>query len=198
MVAHAFNPSTWEAEAGGFLSSWPALSTEWVPGQPGLHRETLSQKKKKKWNKKTEESKRYISKEFPHKAENGQLWKTSWKLLLSHTTPAHQPHYLLISSSWVLRIPCLCSTQYWVQSLGHISPGSFLYHNPGTQQCLLYFVCLFYSKLIIILIWLFSIHLFSWHRGLLTQPRKSLSWSDLTRIHCILSASVSLLISGWD
>jgi hypothetical protein len=40
-VAHAFNPSTREAEAGGFLSSRPAWSTEWVPGQPGLHRETL-------------------------------------------------------------------------------------------------------------------------------------------------------------
>jgi hypothetical protein len=47
-VAHAFNPSTWEAEAGGFLSSRPAWSTEWVPGQPELHRETLSQKNQKK------------------------------------------------------------------------------------------------------------------------------------------------------
>ena len=28
MVAHAFNPSTWEAKAGGFLSSRPAWSTE--------------------------------------------------------------------------------------------------------------------------------------------------------------------------
>jgi hypothetical protein len=28
MVAHAFDPSTWEAEAGGFLSSRPAWSTE--------------------------------------------------------------------------------------------------------------------------------------------------------------------------
>jgi hypothetical protein len=28
MVAHAFNPSTWEAEAGGFLSSRPAWFTE--------------------------------------------------------------------------------------------------------------------------------------------------------------------------
>jgi hypothetical protein len=46
MVAYAFNPSTWEAEAGGFLSSRPAWSTEWVPGQPGLHRETLSRKTK--------------------------------------------------------------------------------------------------------------------------------------------------------
>ncbi|XP_076799116.1 uncharacterized protein C3orf85 homolog [Arvicanthis niloticus] len=28
VVEHAFNPSTWEAEAGGFLSSRPAWSTE--------------------------------------------------------------------------------------------------------------------------------------------------------------------------
>jgi hypothetical protein len=46
MVANAFNPSTWEAEAGGFLSLRPAWSKEQVPGQPGLHRETLSRKTK--------------------------------------------------------------------------------------------------------------------------------------------------------
>jgi hypothetical protein len=34
VVAHAFNPSTCEAEAGEFLSSRPAWSIEWVPGQP--------------------------------------------------------------------------------------------------------------------------------------------------------------------
>jgi hypothetical protein len=28
VVAYAFNPSTWEAEAGGFLSSRPAWSTK--------------------------------------------------------------------------------------------------------------------------------------------------------------------------
>jgi major histocompatibility complex class I len=28
VVAHTFDPSTWEAEAGGFLSSRPAWSTE--------------------------------------------------------------------------------------------------------------------------------------------------------------------------
>jgi hypothetical protein len=44
VVAHTFNPSTWEAEAGGFPSSRPAWSKKSVPGQPGLHRETLSQK----------------------------------------------------------------------------------------------------------------------------------------------------------
>jgi hypothetical protein len=51
-VVHAFNPSTWEAEAGGFLSSRPAWSTDCVPGQPELHRETPSQEKKTKQNKK--------------------------------------------------------------------------------------------------------------------------------------------------
>ena len=45
VVAHAFSPSTWEAEAGEFLSLRPAWSTVWVPGQPRLHRETLTQKK---------------------------------------------------------------------------------------------------------------------------------------------------------
>jgi hypothetical protein len=38
VVAHAFNSSTWESEASGFLSSRPAWFTEWVPGQPGLYR----------------------------------------------------------------------------------------------------------------------------------------------------------------
>jgi major histocompatibility complex class I len=32
VVAHAFNPSTWEAEAGAFLSSRPVWSTERIPG----------------------------------------------------------------------------------------------------------------------------------------------------------------------
>ena len=35
--------SALEAEAGGSLSSRPAWSIELVPGQPGLHRETLAQ-----------------------------------------------------------------------------------------------------------------------------------------------------------
>jgi hypothetical protein len=43
-VVQAFSPSTWEAGAGGFLSSRPARSTKWVPGQPGIYRETLSRK----------------------------------------------------------------------------------------------------------------------------------------------------------
>lgn len=54
VVVHAFNPRTPEADAGGFLSSRPAWSTERVPGQPGIHRETLSEtsteKKKKEYD----------------------------------------------------------------------------------------------------------------------------------------------------
>jgi hypothetical protein len=52
VAAHAFNPSTREAEVGKFLSSRPAWTTEWVPGQPGLHRETPSQKNKRNKKKK--------------------------------------------------------------------------------------------------------------------------------------------------
>jgi hypothetical protein len=47
-VAHAFNLSTWEAESCRFLSSRPSWSTEWVPGEPGLYRETLPQTKQNK------------------------------------------------------------------------------------------------------------------------------------------------------
>jgi hypothetical protein len=52
VVVHAFNPSTWEAEACGFLNSRPAWSIKSVPGQPGLYRETLSRKTKTKKRKK--------------------------------------------------------------------------------------------------------------------------------------------------
>jgi hypothetical protein len=50
VVVHAFNPSTWEAEAGGFLSSRPVWSTEWIPAR--RYRETLS-RKNKQTNKQT-------------------------------------------------------------------------------------------------------------------------------------------------
>ena len=43
---HAFNPSTWEAEAGESLSKKPTWCTAQVLGQSGLHWETLSRKTK--------------------------------------------------------------------------------------------------------------------------------------------------------
>ena len=40
-----FNPSTWEAEAGIFMNLRPSLHR--IPGQPGIHREIRSEKKKR-------------------------------------------------------------------------------------------------------------------------------------------------------
>jgi hypothetical protein len=53
VVVQAFNLSIQEVEAGRFLNLKPAWSTKCVSGQPGLYRETLSQKNKTKQNKKT-------------------------------------------------------------------------------------------------------------------------------------------------
>jgi hypothetical protein len=71
-VAHTFNPSTWEAEAGGFLSSKPAWSTECVPGQSGLHRETLSRKTKQKLKGKERKGKERKGKERKGKERKGK------------------------------------------------------------------------------------------------------------------------------
>jgi hypothetical protein len=46
---HTFNTSTWEVEAGGYLSLRTVWFTEFVPGHPELHSEILSQKKKKRF-----------------------------------------------------------------------------------------------------------------------------------------------------
>lgn len=51
VAALVFNPNIPEAEAGGSLR--PAWSIDLVPGQPGLYRETLCQKKKKQKQNKT-------------------------------------------------------------------------------------------------------------------------------------------------
>ena len=48
MVAHAFNTSTWEAEACGSLCLRPAWFVEQVSRQPHPHRDTLSHTKRKK------------------------------------------------------------------------------------------------------------------------------------------------------
>jgi hypothetical protein len=52
VVAHAFNPGTWEAEAGGFLSSRPAWSTEFQDSQGYTEKPCLGKRKKEKEGKK--------------------------------------------------------------------------------------------------------------------------------------------------
>ena len=51
-MVHASNPSIWEAEADRSLSSKPTQSTEQVPGQPRLRRESLIRKRKKEKERK--------------------------------------------------------------------------------------------------------------------------------------------------
>jgi hypothetical protein len=52
VVVHAFNPSTREAEAGGFLSSRPAWSTEFQDSQ-GYTEKPCLKKTNKQTNKQT-------------------------------------------------------------------------------------------------------------------------------------------------
>jgi hypothetical protein len=47
------------------IAERPAWSTEWVPGQPGLYRETLSRKNKNKTNKQTTTTKNVGEKNIP-------------------------------------------------------------------------------------------------------------------------------------
>jgi hypothetical protein len=61
MVAHAFNPSTWEAEAGRFLSSRIARATQ---------RNHVSKKQKNKNKNKTPKSKQNKTK------QNKNFWHT--------------------------------------------------------------------------------------------------------------------------
>jgi hypothetical protein len=65
VVAHAFNPSTWEAEAGRFLSSRPAWSAERVPGQPELP----VSKKQNKTKQKDKNNNNNNKKQKPNKQE---------------------------------------------------------------------------------------------------------------------------------
>ena len=52
MVVHAFNPSTWEAEAGGFLRGQSSLKSEFQDSQGFTEKPCLKikQNKKKKKN----------------------------------------------------------------------------------------------------------------------------------------------------
>jgi hypothetical protein len=52
VVAHAFNPSTWEAETGGFLSL-PGLQSEFQDSQDYAEKPCLEKPKKKKKKKKS-------------------------------------------------------------------------------------------------------------------------------------------------
>lgn len=74
VVAHTFIPSTLEAEAGGSLSLRPAWSTERVPEQLELQRETLSGKANKR-----KEGRRQERREGGRKKEERQEEEKGWR-----------------------------------------------------------------------------------------------------------------------
>lgn len=59
MVGHTISPRTWEAEAGRPLWVWgqSVWCTKYIPGQPGLHGENLTQKRRRTEQSKKEEPK---------------------------------------------------------------------------------------------------------------------------------------------
>jgi hypothetical protein len=61
VVVHAFNPSTWEAEAGGFLSlkpAWSGLQSEFQDSQGYTEKSCLEKTKKKPKKKKPKKKKK--------------------------------------------------------------------------------------------------------------------------------------------
>ena len=113
VVVHAFNSSTWEAEEGVFLSLRSAWTTEWVPGQPGLHRETLSQEEEEEEEEEEKEltnnlknsRQKYIGEccikvnvALPVGASSRSPWAlTQWMVPWS---PEDSPHDLRITGEW--------------------------------------------------------------------------------------------------
>jgi hypothetical protein len=69
VVAHAFNPSTWEAEAGGFLSLRPdGLQSEFQDSQGYTEKPCLKNKKQNKTkNKKNPKNKQTNKQKEPTK-----------------------------------------------------------------------------------------------------------------------------------
>jgi hypothetical protein len=141
-VAHAFNPSTWEAEAGRFLSSRPAWSTEWVAGQPGLHRETLPQNKQT--NKQTKRLwalwawlSFYVIFYMPLNYE----WLTSvivFVYFLWYALLGEDINECVLNNNQYLRIQ-IVSTWYWIPCILHIvfSPEfSFYFQIQGFSNSL--------------------------------------------------------------
>jgi hypothetical protein len=59
VVTHAFNPNTWEAEAGGFLSSRPpGLQSEFQDSQGYTEKRCLKQTNKQTNKQKTKQQKK--------------------------------------------------------------------------------------------------------------------------------------------
>jgi hypothetical protein len=80
VVAHAFSPSTREAEAGGFLSSRPAWSTsEFQDSQGYTEKPCLKKKKRKEKKRKEKKRKEKKRKEKKRKEKKRKELGGGWK-----------------------------------------------------------------------------------------------------------------------
>jgi hypothetical protein len=129
VVVHTFNPRTWEAEAGRFLSSRPAWSTKWVPGQPGLHRETLSQNKQT--NKQTNKQKQNKTKKTKQKSAVFHFNKMTF-----HCYFCSLNFYVFANWYIIVKYLCICNAAFF-------SCWPFYYSNssrPSISDCVLTFL----------------------------------------------------------
>lgn len=103
VVAHTFDASTWEVEAGDSESWRPAWSTEWVPGQPRLQSETLSQKTKQK--QKCLSSWFFFGDRVTHSTAQLGLELT----ILPQPPKCWEHKYILQSLDWNKSVRCFCA-----------------------------------------------------------------------------------------
>jgi hypothetical protein len=149
-VAHTFNPSTREAEVGGFLSLRPAWSTRWVPGHSGLHREILSQKTKQtNKQKKPKNTLRWTINEINICLWNGRKLNyffviTNWVCMRKNPIAYHLDTYFLYFHS------NLQMKRLLIQSL--VSNNNNVNNNNGktAQQLRIYFWFYYYFIAIVV------------------------------------------------
>ena len=108
-MAHTFNPITWEAKAGGFLSSRPAWSTELssrraraIQRNPVFEKQTNKQTNKQKKKKKTKTKKEKIKQKQKQKKKKRKTKQT--KSCLGHGVSSQKRNPKTLHSLKVFRL----------------------------------------------------------------------------------------------
>ena len=158
MMAHSVNPSSWEAEAGEFLSSRPAWSSEWDPGQPELLQINPVLKKIKKGRKRiSPRSGILINFLYLQSPSEGSELRDSWyplnttfrlflQLLLPHSE-GYLPRPCALYSTWFgsgLRSKTI--TNYRTAILGTVWKGNPLYSRRNCESAYVLdftYICLY-------------------------------------------------------
>lgn len=115
---HTFNPSIQEAEASRSPSSRPTCSTERVPGLTGIHSRTLSWKKRKENDSKTEPKCRFVL--IFHLSDNSARSQATLKEQNSVPPTGAGEVFSVLSSNkcwlnWLQMGPCSSGSKAWPQ-----------------------------------------------------------------------------------